>query len=172
VIRVLLVCGAALALTACSDDDPPPEEALRRSCDGDTLRYCRPYEYAIVRAGTVDPPEVMISDPAAMVRVTVSYDRCESAPGPHRIRIQALGEAAAPDGGSDTSVYMLDELRDDGTGGDTTAEDGELMIVKASFFDPPVPPSENLLLRFQPALNDCLGGVLEVPYRTGPRFTP
>ena len=175
-VPMLLVVVTVWSAAACGGE-PTPEEALVKSCNGDTLRYCQPYEYALVREGVVMPDGIEIADPTATVGVIVRFDRCAEASGPHTIRIQAIveGPPDEPDGGATGGggVYNVYELRDDGTtDGDAVAEDGEIDVVISSIFYPPVPPSTSLTLRFQPALDDCPGGTFESPYRTGPMWMP
>ena len=166
-----LVAPTLLACTGCGD-----ETALERSCGGEAVPDCRPYEYAVVTAASLEPDRVMVGDPTAMLRVHVEMDLCgERAPGPHQVVVRALaqGSGGVPDAGSSERLYDLEELVDDGsTFGDETAQDGVIDVVLPSFFIGDVPTDTEMTLRFTPQLNTCEGELFELPYRTGPRFVP
>jgi hypothetical protein len=167
-LTTLVLC--ALAGCSCGDGS-----LLERSCDGEAVALCEPYEYAVVTEGSITPMEITLGDPRQRAMVHVRYDKCERAPGNHQVRISALtGGVMRPDGGGGAALVSLVTVRDDGAGGDTVAGDGEIDVMVDNPFSTTLPEESDLELRFEPFLppgcsGETLGGV---PYRTGVRFAP
>lgn len=159
--------------SACDGGVPTPAEAFEKSCSGEAVLTCRPYQYAIVREATVTPNNVEVGDPLARLMIHVAYDSCDASPGRHVIGIRALTGSSVVDGGTGGSVLYLDEIHDDGMNGDAAADDGLVDVEVPSFFDVfGIPTDADLTLRFEPNLEDCTGGAFELPYHTGPMWTP
>jgi hypothetical protein len=169
-VHVLLIPLLSLVALACGGI-PDPEEAFASSCNGGAVLACAPYEYAIVREASISPADVEVDDPITRLMIHVRYDRCDDAPGTHAVGIRALSSGSVADGGTGGSLLYLDEVRDNGTGGDATANDGLIDVTVDNFFFSPVPPSTDLTIRFEPNLADCTGGPFELAYRTGPTWT-
>lgn len=179
-----LLFGIGMALVGCDDGGAP----LERSCRGQAVPNCLPYEYSVVTEASLSPSGVMIDDPTAMVDVRVRLSNCgEDTPLGHEVAVRALAPSSSglTDAGPRDSVFDLLSVRDDGeTYGDTVAKDGLIEVtVPNPFVGPEALVNQDLVLRFMPAApaqcsgGACIGGtcqgeVLEVPYRTGGRFTP
>ncbi len=169
--RIVGACAAgALLAWGCGG------EPLEESCDGERVRGCDPYAYAVVRSATVEPAMIRVGDPTPEGRahVRVEYDSCGAdAPGAHRIAMLArTSRAGLSDGGESLMVIALEELRDDGsTFGDDTARDGVVDVtVPNPFFE--LPESRTFDLRFEPRLGSCVGEAAEIEYTTGERWEP
>jgi hypothetical protein len=158
--------------TACGGDP------IEKSCNGEALPSCRPFEYAVATGATADPSEVVIGDPLSEIHFHVTLATCGAdAPDPHRVSVSAVsdGGPGGLDGGSGgTRVTMLFELADDGsTFGDPIAKDGVVdATVSSPFMSSLVSPNADIRLRFEPRTRSCNGEFVEIPYRTGPRWMP
>jgi hypothetical protein len=170
---ISLVLLSAACLLACGGEDPP----LTRSCAGEAIPNCRPYEYAVVTAASLEPDGILVGDPAATVHIRVELDTCgDRSPGPHTVAIRALvttGGAAGADAGSSGRILSLEEVADDGvTFGDEVARDGSIDVFVPNPFIGDVPVDTDMTLRLAPRLNTCEGDTFELPYRTGARWAP
>jgi len=176
---VLAVAVVMFSMSACTSDPVAPTDAelLAKSCAGERLDVCEPYAFAIVTAGAITPDMLRVGDLIADARVTASLTTCGAdSPAAHSVRIDALANVAAPDGGtSQRSFFLLD--RED------TDRDGEIDVTVPSPFDTGVPPSTLVTLRFTPRIDvtvtlpdgtpqvrSCNGASFEVPYTTGERY--
>lgn len=160
-----------LNLVACGDSELTPEQSLEKSCNGEVIVNCRPYEYAIVREATVMPAEVEVGDPLARIDVRVVFDGCTGAPATHIISLRGIDEAGGDtsDGGTPGSIFPLTTLRD-GSPEDMDDAPGVIAASVENFFIAPVPARTDLVIRVEPRIDVCRGGSVDVPYRTGATF--
>ena len=168
----LLVVSLALALASCGGEPEAP--ALDRSCRGERVLECDPYEYTAVRAATLTPARLRPLDPSGRASVRVELEACEMRSGPAEVQLLALlpRDPTMPDAGED-AVRVVDlglAVSDDGMNGDTTANDGVIEQELGNPFGREIPGDTDITLRFVPVLAGCQGDPLEVPYRTGARF--
>ena len=171
-----LACSAlvpALLVTACGDED----SLLTRSCRGEAVPNCRPFEYSVVESASLTPDGLSVSDFGAEAHIVVRLQMCGAqTPTPHEVVIRAL--AASPDvladgGGDSVAVYTLLTLGDNGMDGDAVAKDGMIDVMRENPFGPEVPADRSMTLRFEARiLPSCVGQAFEVGYRTGERFSP
>lgn len=160
-MRVLaLPILAGLALAACSSDEGGT--ALERSCRGERVLECDPYEYTAVTAASLTPERIAPLDPDARATVRVELDGCEMAPGTVEVQLFAL--LAPPDAGAG-EVRVVDlglSVRD---------EDGDGVIEQllGNPFGREIPGETELTLRLVPVRAGCQGDPLEVAYETGRR---
>ena len=170
---VCVIAPLVLMSVGCGGGEPTPEQAFAQSCSGQVLRVCRAHEYAIVREASISPDNVAVDDPFARIQVHVAYDRCADAPGPHSISLRGLAEAVGSgDAGVPETIYPLVEIIDNGANGDAVAEDGVIDVDLPNFIVAPLPPGTALRIRFEPHYDICKGGVLELPYTSGPAWAP
>ncbi len=151
---------------------------LQRSCNGQTVGLCAPYEYAEVSAASLDPSELTIADFSMNAMIHVELSTCDMAPAAHVVDLEAVvpagGLPTAVDGGSSSggeSVMSLLTLRDDGRHGDMTAGDGVIDVTVTNPFINTIPAMTNIVLRFTPRSTTpggCSGPPVEISYRTGP----
>ncbi|HJL16837.1 MAG TPA: hypothetical protein RMH99_14330 [Sandaracinaceae bacterium LLY-WYZ-13_1] len=164
-MRRLVVAALLLLPTAC--DDPPP---LERSCQGNTVDLCAPREYAEVAAASLDPSALPVADFSETASIRVELERCEDAPAPHVVVVEALVPTDLPDGGTGAQVMNLLTL-EPGADGDPPGDD-VIEVEVTNPFIATIPPETDITLRFtarSAAIAGCSSGALEVPYRTGPR---
>ncbi|MBW2462249.1 MAG: hypothetical protein JRH11_11435 [Deltaproteobacteria bacterium] len=160
-----------LSVFGCGDSELTPEQSLEKSCNGEIIVNCRPYEYAIVREATVMPTEVEVGDPLARIDVRVVYDGCADAPSTHIISLRGIDESGGDtsDGGTPGSVFPLTTLRD-GSSDDMDDAPGVIATSVANFFIAPVPARAELVIQVEPRIDVCRGESVHVPYRTGATF--
>jgi hypothetical protein len=173
-LRTTRLVIAVLALVAASCDSTPP--ALDRSCRGERVLECDPHEYTAVRVATLEPSALRPLDPMGAATVHVELDACEMRPGRAEVQLFALipRDPEAPDAGPE-GLRLVDlglAMRDDGTGGDATADDGVIDKALGNPFGREIPGDAEITLRFVPVLAGCQGDPLEIPYTTGDRFEP
>lgn len=159
--------SGALLIGACEGGAP-----FERSCEGERVDLCGPYEYALVHSASLEPSNLPIADFSLEATVRVELDRCEMAPAPHEVLVDALipGGRGGSDGGapalSVVNLLTLEEGRDGDEPGDA--------VIEAEVTNPfiaTIPPETPVTLRFtarSTAVGGCSGGVYELPYRTGP----
>jgi hypothetical protein len=158
--RTLLAVVATLA-SACET------EPVARSCAGEPVELCAPYEFAAVTAASLEPAELAVADFSLTARVRVELARCDRAPAPHAVEVFALVPESGSESGRLTSLVTLR----DGADGDAIEGDGVIEVTIPNPLLVTVPPESEILLRFQPRSQQplgCTGGALDVPYRTGP----
>jgi hypothetical protein len=154
--RVVLV----LALLSGCEGSP-----LDRSCGGNSVGLCAPYEHAEVGSASLTPAELTIADFTMEAHIVVEVARCAGAPAPHAIDLIAI---VPGDAGSQVMSLLTLE---DGEDGDAISGDGDIDVTVTNPFIATVPPNTDLLLRFTPrstAPGGCTGVAAEIPYRTGP----
>lgn len=147
-----------LALTGCG-----PSTDLARSCGGERVLECDPYEWSVVLEGTFTQ-NVPIGDPTIRVDVTVDLESCgATTPAPIAVHIQALVGS-----GDDLRVADVATVRADSTS-DTRIETtiGNPFTLGGS-----IPAERDITLRFIPVIGGCEGSAFELPYRTGPVVRP
>jgi hypothetical protein len=162
---------ALLMASACGDGELTPEESLSKSCAGEVIPNCRPYEYGIVREGSVAPDGVEVGDPLATVDVRFVIDGCSDAPMAHAVRLIAIDEnASTPDGGTTGRMTILDTFRD----GSSRDDDPDIGVFEGTvenfFLTTLVEPMTDLTLTFEPQIDVCTGGTVDLSYRTGPAY--
>ncbi len=70
-------------------------------------------------------------------------------------------------------AFDVNSVYDDGTNGDTEANDGMIDVSTPNPFTSVFPPNTSVTLRFTPrASTACEGTSLETPYRIGDRYMP
>lgn len=149
---------------------------FERSCDGEAIDNCLPFEFTVIKSVSFGPENVKVNDPNARVMVSVEFERCEEAPLPHEFSIRGL---------KNESLFDVVSLRDDGMSeGDMVAEDGLINVEIANpFFGDTIPRSSEVTLRAQVrAPADCTSGtcrggtcrsdVFETSYSIGSEFRP
>lgn len=161
---------AGLLLALAAGCDAPP---LERSCAGQEVLLCAPYEYAEVTAASLEPDELPIADFSMSAHIRVETARCDMAPAAHVVELLAIVPDRTPaDGGtgepvSVTSLLMLEDGRD----GDPTPDDGIIDVTVPNPFLTTVPADSDIRLRFVPRSTTpggCTGAAVEIPYHTGP----
>jgi hypothetical protein len=151
----------ALALTACD-----PGTNAGRSCAGERVLECDPYEWSVVSAASFTP-EVPIGDPTVMPRVQVTLETCGgSTPSTPEVLVEAL--LGQPDGGAPARVVSVTTVR--AASADATTID--VTIENPFSLGGSVPPEEDITLRFIPVVGGCDGEALTIPYRTGELIRP
>ncbi len=162
---------ALLATAACGDGDLTPEESLDESCNGEVIPNCRPYEYAIVREASIGPENIEVGDPLATVDVRFEIDACADAPMAHAVALEAVDESGGGvDGGVTGRMTTLDTFYDDGPRDENPAEGVFEATVENVFLSELVSPETELILTFEPRIDVCRGGTVELSYRTGPAY--
>lgn len=152
--HTFLFLGLVLALAGCEAGT-----SLARSCGGERVLECDPYEWSGVLDATFTP-DVPLGDPTVPVDVTVDLESCgETSPAAVAVNIQALV-------GSGASLRVADVATV------RAAAAGETRI-EATIENPftvggTIPPEEDITLRFVPVIGGCEGDAFEMPYRTGP----
>ncbi|UJR87036.1 choice-of-anchor X domain-containing protein [Sandaracinus amylolyticus] len=167
-MRRWAVLIAGLALAACGDESEPDD--LAASCDGERVLECDPYEYTAIASASVTPERIGPLDPTARATVHVELEACDMRPGAASVQLFAL--IAPADAGAD-EVRVVDlglTVRDDGTNGDETANDGVIDQTVGNPFGREIPERSDITLRFVPVLQGCQGDPLELAYPTGTRF--
>lgn len=157
------------------------ESKLERSCSGEGVTDCLPYEYAEIVEASMTPEGVPVDALGEEVRIRVVFDKCERAPRPHVVPV-VMRIGGLDDAGSDARLINLLELRDDGTNGDETAMDGviDVSVANPFFGISDVPTNTRVMMQFQTRMpadctsGTCIGGTcrspeVEIPYRTGGR---
>lgn len=165
-----IVWMIAAALVGCGESEGPSD--FERSCGGDRVLECDPYEYTVITAATIEPARIRPLDPDARATVRVELDACEMRP--RAAEVQLFARLAPPDAGSG-NVRLVDlglTVRDDGTNGDAVANDGVIEQTIGNPFGREIPGSQAITLRLVPVLAGCQGDALELRYETGARFVP
>ena len=152
-------------------------EPFERSCSGETVPNCLPFEFSIVEMASVEPERISVDDPSKMADVHIEFARCERFERPHEVSLQLrTNNDDAP------RIFDLITLRDDGQDGDITPRDGIIQkTIENPFFGSELPVNQKVWLRFRvraPADcssgtckgGTCLSEVFEVPYEMGSRF--
>lgn len=152
---------------------------LERSCRGEYVIACEPYEWSEVASATFEPTRLSPGDPRESATVHVELRGCgASMPAPTEVQIaavvsegggifplDALGQDVGPPGDG-TRVYQLTSVRAG------AVADAVIDVTIDNPFDGRIPAETDLILRFTPVVSGCEGAALTVPYRTGPRPTP
>ncbi len=152
-------------------DAAPP---LERSCAGQEVDLCGPYEYAEVTSASLEPNELPIADFSMNAQIHVELSRCAMAPAAHAVDLSALvpdmHDAGTGGGLGVVSLLTLEDGRDGDTAGDDVID-----VTVPSPFIATLPEESDIVLRFTPRSTTpggCTGKTLEVPYRTGPARAP
>lgn len=145
--------------------DPGTDAA--RSCRGEAVLECDPYEWVVVEEASLEPAAIPLGDPRVRAHVRVTLTGCgDRTPVAPTVQLQALLGRA--DGGPPSSIVPLASVTAAAPG--STTIDVEIDNPFALLGG--VPPDTDLTLRFVPVTGGCTGDALEVPYRTGPRVVP
>src|SRR5690606_20885902 len=112
----------AIILLAAGCDAPP----LDRSCAGETVGLCAPFEYAAVTSASMEPNELPMADFSRTAHIRVELARCDAAPAPHVVELVAIvPDEDPPDGGTGEPVRVTSLLTlEDGADGDAEEGDG------------------------------------------------
>jgi hypothetical protein len=147
----------ALALMGCA-----PDSNFARSCGGERVLECDPYEWSSIAIASFTPG-VPLGDPTVRVDITVDFETCGESPAPITVNIQALVGS-----GDDIRVADVATVRA-GMVGDSRIEE---TIDNPFTIGGTIPPDEDITLRFVPVIGGCEGDAFELPYRTGPLIRP
>ena len=162
--------GLGLALTGCVRRPP-----FERSCGGEYIDACLPYEYAQVLTATLTPDGVRPSDPLGRVTLRATFQTCGApTPAPAALQVSAVVGASS----SETDAPLRD--------GGVAFPMGQRVVPLGTYFnrgtDPlvfeavvdnpfdatTIPGNRDITLRFRPLVNACEGDGVEISYRTGP----
>ena len=144
-----------------------PGSNAARSCAGEAVLECDPYEWAVLEEASLEPSAIPIGDPRVRARVRVSARTCgERTPLPLTVQVQVL--LGRTDGGPPSSLLELVSVEGPRAGTGTI----DVMIDNPFTLAGGVPPDTNLSLRFVPVIGGCDGDALEIPYRSGPLVRP
>jgi hypothetical protein len=153
---------AALVLFGCE-----PGSNAARSCAGEAVLECDPYEWAVIEEASLEPSAIPIGDPRARARVRVRATTCgERTPLPLTVQVQVL--LGRTDGGPPSSLVQLVSVEAPTAGSGAI----DVMIDNPFTLAGGVPPDTNVSLRFVPVIGGCDGDALEIPYRTGSLIRP
>lgn len=152
----------ALGAVACSGPPEPPEV---RSCRGEPVLECDPYEWAVATAASFDPPAVPIADPRVRPTVVVELETC-GATTPSAPTVQIYAVFRETDAGEPGRAISLATVRA------ASATDTRIEATIDNPFTLSIPPETDVTLRFLPVVGGCDGEAFELPYRTGPTLTP
>lgn len=159
--------GLVFALIAgCSAE--PEATAFERSCRGERVLECDPYEWSVVRGAELTPARIRPGDPEARARLRVAYEACAMRPGPARVQLLVRLDL-------DADVRVVDlgiAVADDGTGADARADDGVIEAALGNPFGREIPPDAAIAIRVVPVIAGCTGDALEIDYETGEPFLP
>lgn len=156
---------AALLTTLLSAGCAPGTDA-DRSCAGERVLECDPYEWGVVTSATIEPAAIPLGDPRVRAHFVVEVATCgATTPATPTIQVQAL---LGPVDGPPTSVAELTTLR----AASPTSTTIDVMVDNPFTLEGGVPPNTEIRLRFLPVIGGCDGDALEVPYRTGPFVMP
>lgn len=141
--------------------------SFTRSCGGEPVLECDPYEWAVVEEASFEPAEVTIGDPRIRPHVRVTLSTCgERTPVAPTVQIQAL--LGRTDGGAPTRIVELATV----SASSPTSTGIDVMIDNPFTVAGGLPPDTNVTLRFVPVVGGCDGDALEIPYRTGEVVAP
>ncbi len=172
-LRFVLALALLVGSGCNGGGDLTPEESLSKSCNGDVIPNCRPYEYAIVREASVSPDGVEVGDPLATIDVRFVIDACADAPMMHAVSLQAVdatGGAGDSDAGPTGRMTTLDTFYDNSSRDDNMEVGVFEGSVQNFFLMALVNPNTDLVLTFEPRIDVCHGGSIELPYSTGPAY--
>ena len=169
-MRTALLLVTMFSLLGCSPAVDPP---MTRSCCGEYVNECRPYDYARVTAASLTPDGITLNDPAMRATVHVEFERCGMATLPLYVQISVFvggtGDASIPepDGGSTSARVIPLGMVGPAASGATSID----AVIDNPFFAN-VPANTRVTLQFAPMIDDCQGQIFETAYRTGPVVTP
>lgn len=153
VVLLLLGCDAGTSFT--------------RSCGGEPVLECDPYEWAVVEEASFEPSAVPIGDPRVRPQVRVTLSTCgERTPAPPMVQIQAL--LGRTDAGAPTRIVDLTTV----SAPSPTSTRIDVTVDNPFTVAGGLPPDTNVTLRFVPVVGGCDGDALEIPYRTGRVVAP
>jgi hypothetical protein len=160
--------GLGLASMGCT----PRATPFARSCGGEYIDGCMPYEYAQVVVGTFAPERIQPGDTLMRATLRATFETCGArTPAPPALQVSVvLGSAgsavdARRDGGAFPMGQRVVPL---GTYRNMSADPLVFEAVVTNPFDRTIPGNTELTLIFSPIVNTCEGQGLEVRYRTGP----
>ena len=145
-----------------------PSDPLGRSCGGSSVELCGPSEWAELPEASFEPDGLVVSDFSESATIRVALERCEDAPAPHAVELEALYTEGTLDGGPAMRIVGLLTLRE-GEDGDAPGDD----VIELEVTNPliaPVPADSDITLRFRARSTTpggCSSGTIEIPYRTG-----
>lgn len=150
----------------------PRRTPFERSCAGQYIDGCMPYEYARVLTASFTPERLRPSDSLLPATLHATFQTCGvQTPAPPALQISAVvGSGSIPvdarrDGGSFMSGQRIIQL---GTYFNTSSNPLVFDAVVDNPFDATtIPGNTDLVLRFRPLINACEGEGIEMNYRTG-----
>lgn len=149
--------------------------AFDRSCSGEYINACSPYEFSQVVAASLEPSEISPGDNLGVATIRATFRTCgERAPAPPALQISAVvrrsGTSVPLDGRSDVGFTDSGErIVPLGTYRNTSSDPLVFAATVANPFDEvSIPGNTTLTLRFRPVVNACEGDGVEAEYRTGP----
>ena len=165
-VRLSLMGVSLLLALGCEQGDN-----LARSCAGERVELCGPNQWAELSEASMSPERLPIADFVENARVQVTVESCEGTP--HVVELSALvaDEDPSPDGGGVPVRVMSLVNVADGADGDSPG-DGRIDVEIPNPLIATIPENADITLRFAARADvpgGCTSGVVEIPYRTGPR---
>lgn len=148
---------------------------FERSCNGEYINACMPYEYTQVVTASLEPQRISPGDNLGVATVRATFRNCgERAPAPAALQITAVIARAGTtvpfdsqgDGGSTGSGERIVPL---GTYRNTSSDPLVFVATIENPFDEvSIPGNADFTLRFRSIIRACEGDGIESSYRTGP----
>ncbi len=167
----LVVVAASLSGLGCDQ----AAGAFDRSCGGEYINSCMPYEYTQVVTASLEPERISPGDNLGVATIRATFRNCgERSPAPPALQITAVitraGTSVPLDGRSDGGITGSGErIVPLGTYRNTSSDPLVFVATIANPFDEvSIPGNAEFTLRFRSVVNTCEGDGIETPYRTGP----
>ena len=164
---VLLASLTAMGCTLAPD--------FERSCNGEYIDACQPYEYTQVVTASLEPQRISPGDNLGVATVRATFRNCgERAPAPAALQITAVisrGGTSVPfdvqsDGGATGSGERIVPL---GTYRNTSSDPLVFIAtIENPFGEVSIPGNADITLRYRSIIGVCEGDGIESAYRTGP----
>lgn len=143
----------ALVLLSCNGGSD-----LERSCSGEAIVNCLPYQYSVIEEAIVEPDMLNVGDVTQTAHIRVVLSTCSEGGFTHDVSLRLLDPGT---GLEDERLLDILTLVDDGeTEGDETAGDGVIDVrVPNPFVGETLPANSDVSLRFQSkSRSDCSSG--------------
>ncbi len=168
---VLAALIFAPVLAGCGDSG----SLLSQSCSGKAIPNCRAYDYSVISAASITPAGLYaLQTSTATIHVKLGTCGAKKLQR-HDVSLEAiLSTSVTRDGGSgEQRTVSLTTFRDDGTRGDSQADDDSIDItITNPFVGTTIPDNTDITLRFRSssirgAAEVCSSPEFDIPYRTG-----
>gem|GEM_PF-2387887 len=173
-VSSLLVVMASFEAMGCSR-----APAFERSCNGEYINACIPFEYTQVVTASLEPQRISPGDNLGVATLRATFRNCgERTPAPAALQITAVIARAGTtvpfdsrgDGGPTGSGQRIVPL---GTFRNASRDPLVfLATVENPFDEVSIPGNADFTLRFRSIIGACEGDGIESPYRTGPSIRP